>query len=283
MVQRIGLYLVFLLVVYLLSIADGQDDRYRRWYYTNKFKNNQPVEGILFFNGSSFEYEDLFSPMKSPILFGGNMVLSLEEDQNSIFTADSVKSVLSNVTNLFYEDGKDVLESINSQQYNIFVINNYVSASNANNISDLPVMEEEIGLYDHRLGSYVERRFRQVRVGIVLAVNFAISLDSEPSLKTSHRVLITLDMIGKASILFHSFNSSDDMNNAIKTAEDRNLIIQESVSGDGVFLPLPSGSDDRPNFIRVMTYNLWHNNPPSWIYHVKRLVLMKSNNCPIKH
>lgn len=70
--------------------------------------------------------------------------------------------------------------------------------------------------------------------------------------KLVHKVLYTTDIMGRVSIYSHTWNStaSQPLGSA-DAAENQEELIQTTEKKD----------------LRVMSFNLWHNNPPSWVYH----------------
>lgn len=67
--------------------------------------------------------------------------------------------------------------------------------------------------------------------------------------KQVHRVLYTSDIMGRASIYAHTWNTTHTTR--VDYSQDT-VIVEEKKD------------------LRVMSFNLWHNNPPSWVYHNPR-------------
>lgn len=67
-----------------------------------------------------------------------------------------------------------------------------------------------------------------------------------------HRLVYTSDLMGRNTIYAHTWSSSAD--DARSAAESRESAAQAQEAKN----------------VRIMSYNLWHNNPPSWVYHNPR-------------
>lgn len=135
------------------------------------------------------------------------------------------------------------------------------------------VLEAEIGLYDHAIDQFLERYWREISGGDLIAVSASVKTDKhaastigsdeiemsniqdqqQPQLQ-QHEMTFTRDFMGRVSALSHTWRSEDSTNGNSQNGQ------QCEASG---FV-----SDGVP--LRVMTYNLWHNNPPSWVYRDQR-------------
>jgi hypothetical protein len=147
------------------------------------------------------------------------------------------------------------------------------------------LLEAEVGLYDHAQDVFLEKYWREISGGDLVAVkiisthyqNVSINrIDTRDDLASesdvaplsasavtrTHRLVFSRDFMGRVSVLSHSWretSSSHDKEN--EKEEETESVVSDVVNDEPSSAPL-----------RVMTYNLWHNNPPSWIYHDKRCV-----------
>jgi hypothetical protein len=243
-----------------------------QWYYTRRVRNDEHPNGIQLFEGTSFHYGQLFDDSldKTFVLYGGGMILVKETESDAVFNNDTVYYLVTNTTLIAKADSNRIL-NISAVQYNLFVINDYVKVPNAQNVSELSIMEEEIGLFDHEKGNYIDKKWRFLRLGMLLAakVNLSNSVTGNTTDET-HSVVTTIDMLGKPTILFHSWNLETDRRDNQRQMSSPAIPAVQQI--DGSFSPpsLSAEDDVSTRRLRIMTYNLWHNNPPSWIYSVRK-------------
>lgn len=62
-----------------------------------------------------------------------------------------------------------------------------------------------------------------------------------------HRIVYTTDLMGRSSVYSHTWG----MPHVVEAPEECELADTQAAKKD----------------VRVMSFNLWHNNPPSWVYH----------------
>lgn len=231
-----------------------------KWYYTRKLRNHDHPKDPKFFPGSNFNYRTLFSNGTNdlPILFGGSMVLIRENDPNSHFDSNTIHYLIQNTTLIPKEAFGQQISTVFAVQYNLFIINDYSNYPTASNISDLNILEEEIGLYDHSVNQFIEKKWRYIRLGIMVATTVKVTSSQKGNSYEEHNIISTADMAGKPTVLYHTWNER------IEEGEGSSFIGKASEEVESEI------SFPNPPKVRIMTYNLWHNNPPSWIYHVRR-------------
>ena len=253
-----ALFFTLLLVFAIILRCQGQSST-AKWYYTRKFRNDGHPNTPQFFPGSNFNYLDLFYNRTDgqPILFGGGMILMSETDPNAFFDNNTVHYLIQNTTFIPDEAVGQTIENLESMQYNLYIINDYSNYPN-NNISELMIMEEEIGLYDHSIRQFIDKQWRYMRLGIIVAARVNVTYQEQRGFSEEHFILSTADMAGKPTILYHTWRRHLIEENQSVDAEVNhgNFIRTEDLTSLGR--------------LRIMTYNLWHNNPPAWIYHVRK-------------
>ena len=67
-----------------------------------------------------------------------------------------------------------------------------------------------------------------------------------------HQISYTTDMMGRSTVYSHTWAQQPSFATAV---EEENV---------------PPVNESAAKVVRVMSYNLWHNNPPSWVYHNHR-------------
>jgi len=98
------------------------------------------------------------------------------------------------------------------------------------------VVSSEVGLFDHSKRIFTKRLWRNVSGGDLIKVR---ATESRESFINEHNMLFSLDLYGRHTLVAHTWSSP-------------NL--------------LPIASSKTPPALKILTYNLWHNNPPSWVY-----------------
>jgi hypothetical protein len=291
------------LLISILATALGQ----QRWYYTGKFKNNDVSDDR--FDGVSFDAAALHDTSRHVLFYGGIIsqahatnTTAYDEIENiakrDIFgmgNASSVRILQSVDYPLFI-----------AKNYGLYSIDN-ATGNSTEVVGSLKLMGE-VGLYDHQQRVFLEKYWRDIAVGEFKAVKFAVRhmgrpstaaegastlelvdilatgevVKSEPDPATPilevkdsssqpadteesaalannttvsaeegvHNVLYTTDLMGRHTVYSHTW-----------TANEADAVEADAVSGAG-----PASTLN----VRIMSYNLWHNNPPSWVYHNPR-------------
>lgn len=98
------------------------------------------------------------------------------------------------------------------------------------------IVSSEIGLFDHSKRIFTKRLWRDISGGELILVRAA---ENRESFKPKHNILYSLDLHGRHTLVAHTWSSQ----------------IQ----------PIITSPKDLPT-LKILTYNLWHNNPPSWVY-----------------
>jgi hypothetical protein len=318
--NELHFFLLFLCIIVAFTLIDSQS----QWYYTRRIRNENYPTGIIPFEGSSFSFDQLFDNQTNdqPVLYGGGMVLQRETEESALFNNDTIHYLIKNVTLVAKENSNQVISNYFAVQYNILIANNYSNVPQIKNSSDLNVVEEEIGLYEHATQTWLERKWRFTRLGMFLTVklNLTTTVTNEDQQELfsadyeHHKIIATIDMAGKPTLIYHSFtrekNESRADGNSVQDQQQENSkfdtlkeaalssteVMKEEGNGnenEDILLEMNSQGElmipsrkvsvssassssrsthhHNPNNLRVMTYNLWHNNPPSWVYHVRRM------------
>ena len=259
-----------------IAVVEGN----QRWYYTGKFWPSDEVVATKLFSGHVFRPLDLFTPTdeqrQGHILYAGGYALAHESNETEIakdvekFTQDEdLRGFLTNI--LGYDDYS--LDLQDYHKYKIHLVPDYsakrsgseevdvtgeVKAAQTSSGSQYEIFEAEIGLYDQMRGIFTEKQKYTVFVGIVYAVTL-VNMDRV------HKVLYTTDLYNRRSVLSHTFYW--------RRQEGLQPTEQDGGSSSSSNEKIPEEREANAfDHVRIMTYNLWHNNPPSWVYHDPRYV-----------
>jgi hypothetical protein len=260
--KNLAALLTVLSISWVLPLISGQ----AQWYYTRKIRNEQHPSEIIPFAGSSFNYDSLFNNETNDkaVLYGGGMVVQRELEFNATFNNETVHYLIQNVTLIPKQDANQVISDYYSVQYNIFILNNYSHTPIVDSITELSMMEEEIGLYDHAKGIFLEKKWRYTRLGMLMAVKMNVTTNDNFNEYEHHKLIATIDMAGKPSLVYHTWTVEKNSSHQAESIE-----VEQSITGDISSHGRRLEASPK-NKLRVMTYNLWHNNPPSWVYHVRK-------------
>jgi hypothetical protein len=145
------------------------------------------------------------------------------------------------------------------------------SSSSTSQVRRYPVLHAEVGLYDAQQGIFLEKEWNVLTIGNLFAV---VVVDNKGQLR--HQIVFTTDLYGRRSLISHTWSSLSST--AAASAAASSPVVDESSSDqtanrvESIQLEngeaLSKGMSTNP--LRVVTYNLWHNNPPSWIYGNKK-------------
>lgn len=228
----------------------------QRWYYTGKFENEQVLEQD--FDGSSLDLMSLYDhPLteKAQLYAGGLLVIpfntSESRDNRTVSLLAGDLDYLRQVTLM----GEFELESVVS--YRVHLAPNYHLVPEK---GEVVMMRAEVGLYDHRKDMFLEKHVTNLTVGTIhAAVLSGVQPTIELASRRRHRVMWTWDVFGRVSLLHHLWEDVKDLTTQQEV---------EQSTGDERSTDCELDSTV-PSNLRIMTYNLWHNNPPSWVYHDK--------------
>lgn len=264
----------FLSLFILSFLVLGIESQSTKWYYTRRFRNDFHPNGVKLFSGSNFNYDDLFHNRTNDqaILFSGGIALLRETDPNALFNNETIYYLMQNTSLIPKQSIGQEISGLSTVQYNLLIINDYANYPNASNNSDLSIMEEEIGLFDHVQNKYIEKKWRYTRLGMALAILVNVTYPtSGNSFYEEHKILASADMAGKPSLSYHTWTTKvlDTSTTELEAAPqiDPNELIKHPIESASTEL---EGEIEDVKRLRIMTYNLWHNNPPSWIYHVRK-------------
>jgi hypothetical protein len=195
-----------------------------------------------------------------------------ETDPNALFNNETIYYLMQNTSLIPKQYIGQEISGLSTVQYNLLIINDYANYPNASNNSDLSIMEEEIGLFDHVQNKYIEKKWRYTRLGMALAILVNVTYPtSGNSFYEEHKILASADMAGKPSLSYHTWTTKvlDTSTTELEAAPqiDPNELIKHPIEPASTEL---EGEIEDVKRLRIMTYNLWHNNPPSWIYHVRK-------------
>lgn len=231
----------------------------QRWYYTGKFKHDTVEEE--FFEGATLDLFSLYNYQSDDqsYLYAGGLLLSpvqpVESKENATFNLDS--SDLSFIHRVVASASFDVKST---SSYTIFLNPNYHRIPR---MGSQEILEAEVGLFDHDREEYIQLNSSTMSIGKLHASLVQVPADEHRAQPTLHRLMWTWDMFGRNSIIHHTWHV--DHTSLTSNTECTANANDAGTGKSGV---------DLEGKLRVMTYNLWHHNPPSWVYHDKRYVVL---------
>lgn len=264
----------YLFAVWYLVTAQAQ----RRWYLTGAFANitkpSVPFVGLTVsvndVCGNSSKSSDEFV-----LLFGG-----VYGRPNSNATLDS--SIVIHI--------EDLLQGTDSFSNTVTVVNNIVYDIQGTVDYESPY-QFEIGLYDHQTQTFSEQYYRDLLFGRLFCVS-AYAKESNTSV-LAHNFLYSMDLRKRIALMSHTWSSmtmeeakvlgvfddkgvADELEGSVMNA-NTDSSITEGENG-GVESAASTIVEDCQNKsfeipLKVMTFNLWHNNPASWVYGMEYVIL----------
>jgi hypothetical protein len=214
-----------------------------QWFYTGNARNDQL--SATSFTGSSFNIAYEFfrkqvveDGMEPPtfLYFGGTAAafVSVNEtvDENTLNFIQTQQQL--NQTNIFVDYGV---------YHDLFSIIDY-GADNSSSVHER-LFSVEVGLYDFRTEIFSKQYWMKKKFGTLVAVVFS-TVDDAGVKREKHWMLVNIDQRSRRSIVLHTW--------------------QRYQPSEPVVIP------SLHHTLTVMTYNLWHNSPPSWVwrYHKER-------------
>ena len=255
----------------------------QRWYYTGEFKNAEITHSL--FAGSEFFQSDLLHPNSTGLLLYGGILITPSAVNDTDY-AEVLEIILKDVLGVKNESQTQPLVAISrATVYPMLLTKNYGAYSlltKDSTTEDIKALQYigEVGLYDHQKRIFLQKELRDLTVGELYAVEVMVRKETEQSINKLqnndnsvkidiagggdvsgdvhgenesenhevHKVVYTVDLMGRNSVYSHTWRSvplSDSVVAATSTLQQ----------------------EPKVKSIRVMSYNLWHNNPPSWVYH----------------
>jgi hypothetical protein len=320
--------LILLLLFIVQSIAQ------QRWYYTGEFKNNVVADKT--FEGIQYSSSDLHTPPRAALLNYGGILYRRVDLVNETAVDEVVEMLQVNVLGVANDTAIVVLSSITyelmmAKDYGAYP--EYIESEEAQDPSSLEkiVFRAEVGLYDHQRKVFLEKNWRSLAVGTILAVEFQVLLkiQEDSALNHSdistidnsnvvnemdvqvdgsilspsglsntastgtisamqydsrdvHKAIFTSDMMGRVSLYSHTWYRSresssttniggtkpESFSDSRQDQDSTAAAVQQQTTPEGTRGDTPVDvTASEAKLLRVMSYNLWHNNPPSWVYH----------------
>ncbi len=229
----------------------------QRWYYTGNFQND--VESHDFFDGKMVDHQVLYDynvndkngNVTAQILYCGGLILTPLNVEGQELLEQKEIDFLRNITLSAHHDPIVNRYTINVAKNYARPIEERFEDGTISRKASWPILNAEVGLYDAKRGIFVQREWKSLNLGTLIASTF------KDASNITHKVMWTTDMHGRLSLVQHMWDSP---------LYDNNVGI--SYEADGSVTNFETQIS--PFNLRVMTYNLWHNNPPSWIYGDKR-------------
>lgn len=249
---------------FLLTIVCGaslfkysQATTRQRWYYTGKFTHDVVKEEV--FEGTTLDLFALYNQQteNQSYLYAGGLLLFPHNSEESVSNV-TYNLEREDLSFLKYVTGSNFSVDIKSTvSYKIFLNSNYHRIPR---LGAAEIFQAEIGLFDHDIEKYVEMSQTNISLGTLHASLVVVPSTDSSIAPTLHRIMWTWDTFGRSSILHHTWHRYNVEATPSTTAEA--AVVSDSICKE------TKNTKDRK--LRVMTYNLWHNNPPSWVYHDKR-------------
>ncbi|RYH23710.1 hypothetical protein EON65_17580 [archaeon] len=264
--QRMSKSVLILLLVCIFHVYA------QRWYYTGKFENEQ-VERHLFL-GDILHYDRLFNSQTvgQTFLYSGGLVIKAAQySSDEIVLGDSDNAFIRSVCDQHSMPGSSIQDiHIQSRMlYNIIISHNYSPKINESSGSVYhALLEAEIGLFNGK--SFLEKKMLEVSSGNLTAIivkgtylSNSIEVEVDMSGKplelamyvVEHKIVYTSDFFGRVALVMHTWNHVSPPSPPISSKP--NLASSTDQAGQG-------------RKVRLMSYNLWHNNPPDWVYHDRK-------------
>lgn len=276
----------------------------QRWYYVNNPPVSRPLLSGFFF-GSIVPYDQQFfssnyinddntttlyyghasirKSKKNDDILGSYIVLSESSNDDSTSDGDikSRKMLRNKINEMIKPSYSDASYLVLSEAYyDILSCWNYSSSD-----SILETDTAEIGLFDDALNDYVKKDVHVIKLGEVVALR--VKEDYKNASKCiDHYMVLQADLKGLYSLYSHTWSKcvSSKMANATHLVVERDSIIGVDVDIAGnaishtiedraplaIDIDYSAAETDKVETempIKVLTYNIWHNNPPSYIYH----------------
>ena len=225
---------------------------YQKWHYTGEFRNDRLQ--LATFSGSYLSH-DLFDQETSHdseyVLYGGGMILKQDDAYN--MTAEQLDQLAAMCFSANDNVNNTGFEILQHRSYKILVSLNYAEEKLENFAEK--IFETEIGLYDHDVRRFLEKSWRPLSLGHIIA--FQVRLLKASATET-HKLVVSTDLARRFATLSHTWDSQP--------------VINKSIIDDGMDNKRNNNKNKskKQATLRVMTYNLWHNNPLSWVYSDRR-------------
>ena len=225
---------IFLLLVSLLYVARLIANK-KQWHYTGKFKNNEITNN--FFESKTFDYSTIL-----PQCLHDNEIIdeTISKNEWQIYSGQMILKLKSFNQTIDDLSIKYIKQNIFNENQNITIncARYYALTLSPNYASEsiLP-LEAEIGLYNYQTKEFESYEWMDSNIGSIVTVSV---LDHANQLE--HSIILTTDLyLRYISLIMHTWKSVNLSNTqTIQSIDSKEL--------------------------KVMTYNIWHNNPPNWIY-----------------
>jgi hypothetical protein len=284
---------LWVLLISINSLVNGR----QKWYYTGNFENEKLIDTV--YEGTRIDLQDWYShPTENKILpYCGGLVFAAfhtkESIENVTFNLNEQDfDFISNVTQIYDTTYAMKYEKVVS--YKVYLSPNYgllnqvpstakeekiqegtienektenseTSSTSSTSVPSPIIMQAEIGLYDHDLDTFLQREWNNVTMGTLHAVT--ITLHPDTQIPTSpdhhqyhhyhqHQIMYMWDLFGRMTILQHTWQSYNNNNQqGIKKTEE-------------------TSTSTSIKSLKILSYNLWNNNPAEWVYREKKYVMI---------
>ena len=143
------------------------------------------------------------------------------------------------------------LKSLSARYFGLLTAVNYATEDRYE-----AIVSSEIGLYDHSKRVFVKRIWKNITGGEIIVVKIVEtrttiiegSSAQKPLPPIEHKLLYTADLYGRNTLFQHIWNRSSDGDEHYGSSVDKAEV------------------NDNHRRLRILTFNIWHNNPPSWVY-----------------
>jgi endonuclease/exonuclease/phosphatase family metal-dependent hydrolase len=233
-----------------------------------------PLVECLWETSSSSSIDELEDKCNKPYLyFGGILVRNNRNTTDSDIKGDIYRDAHTPTTTIKTSQAKQAIQkrllqhdtiSLNILSLNIwdmFMVENYMNSQDFEHycyelVDTLKPVQGEVAFYDKITRQEIRSEWRDVRLGRMYAVTIDEFREKE-SLK--HKILVNVDTSGLASIVSHIWERNST---TLETSTSTTI----SIDGTSSNIMNDEIVSDRHINLRVMTYNIWHNNPPSYLY-----------------
>ena len=244
----------------------------QRWYLTGAYDNTTKPEAP--FLGESVSFADICLNTGNEesedfrLLFGGTVARK---------RATSLEpSLIESIE--YHLNMKDTDETASGCHRGMKVLRN-VSYDMFGSVDYSTTYGFEVGLYDHRTETFLEKDWRQLLLGRLVCLTVSVesscvddtdggSIDGVDSAEfvevvqstssESHDFMYSMDLRKRFSLMSHTWEHS-------QAPEDGGVLADDHISPE-VAASEPETPTSANVSVRVMTFNLWHNNPAAWVF-----------------
>lgn len=254
----------------ILHVCNG----FKQWYYTGEQTNNVVTEPR--FSGHEMDIFSVFNPIDDTSI---NDLNAMDLNVNLLYFGGALIKLISINSTIDQNTNETIYELLSSEAtptliHGLHVMSRKVIYYDLLHVVDygspnLTSTSVEVGLFDHDEDIFVQRFWRDVKHGQIVAVisdTKSIYFDQHSNEKIRfqrHWTIWSMDHRQRRSLIMHTW---EDIDENLFLSPLRTNKPSSGLAGTVKDMEVSTELNEVRTF-RIMTYNLWHNNPPSWTYH----------------